>query len=111
MATAKLKDFEVVRTPKIKDSEGNYVKRGETARLTKDLAEHYHGLGYIRVSMAGLYDEKPEPNRPVEPQPDSEAGSDDESEASEDADADVGASEAEAPVGRPSNRRRKRTPS
>lgn len=118
----KLKSFEVVRTPKIKDSEGNYVKRGETCRLTKPLAEHYHALGYIKVTMDDLFNEKSDPDDgantspdgaqdpsgPSDAQPAAGSGTDDAGEAGEDAQADAGTGEAKAGGERTSNRRRKR---
>ena len=125
----KTKPFTVVRTPKIRDQDGNYVKRGQTANLTQELAEHYHALGYIQVSMKGLFDEKPEPAPApaprVEPSPDGapsddqsdddltddEAGSDDEDEAGEDAEDDAGTGGPETSSKRALNRRRKRATS
>ena len=103
--TKKLLPFKVVRTPKIKDSRGEYVKRGETAMLTKEVAEHYHKLGYVQVSMDGVFDEATSDG----PEPDSEAGGDDESAASEDASSDAGESAVEAGEGLTTNRRRRRT--
>tara|TARA_R110002095_G_scaffold110116_1_gene96375 strand:+ start:10814 stop:11194 length:381 start_codon:yes stop_codon:yes gene_type:complete len=118
----KLKAFEVVRTPKIKDSEGNYVKRGETCKLTKVLAEHYHALGYIKVTMDDLFNEKSDPDGgtntgpdgtqdpsgPSDAKPVAGAGADDAEETSDDAQDDAGASEAKAVGKHTSNRRRKR---
>jgi len=115
--------FEVVRTPKIKDSEDKYVKRGEIATLTQSLAEHYHKLGYIRVTMDRLFDDEPDDRTngtAVTEEADDEPSVDepaaaprelDESEASEDAESNTGTSEAEVSSGRLSNRRRKRASS
>lgn len=86
---AKLKPFKVVKTPKIRDDEDKYVKRGGIAMLGKASAEHYHSLGYIQISMEGIFDGQ-EPNSP---EPDSEAGKPDEGSASKDAEADAGEGE------------------
>jgi len=115
----KLKTFEVVRTPKLRDATGAYCKRGETCQLTKELAEHYHKLGYIRVQMGRLFDdesdrtdgsadEASDDNGPDDAESVAASGTSDEGSSSEDAKADAGASEAKASGGRLANRRRKR---
>jgi len=121
--TERMQAFEVVRTPKIKDSENKYVKRGEIATLTQPLAEHYHKLGYIRVTMDRLFDDEPDDRTngtAVTEEADDEPSVDepaaaprelDKSEASEDAKSDTGTSETEVSSGRLSNRRRKRASS
>ena len=124
---SKLKTFEVVRTPKIKDATGAYCKRGETCQLTKDLAEHYHKLGYIRVQMDTLFndtadnddddgsdgraDEATDLGGPIEPEPVAASSGSDEGKASSDAKADAGTGKAEVSSGRLANRRRKRVAS
>lgn len=50
--------FVVIKTPKIKDSRNRYVKRGETAYLTEELAAHYDDLGFIKTDMTALFDKK-----------------------------------------------------
>lgn len=121
----KLKTFEVVRTPKIKDATGAYCRRGETCQLTKELAEHYHKLGYIRVQMDTLFNdaddndngtdtgaaEATDDSGPDDAQPVSEAGSVDESAASEDAETDAGTGASKTRGRLASNRRRKRASS
>ena len=121
----KLKPFEVVRTPKLRDNEGTYVKRGDIAMLDKETAEKYHGLGLIRVSMDSLFDDKAEADDTPDGayrrtakaqgddgrkhvQSDDAADGDDAAEAGEDAETDAGAGEAEAGTGPSANRRRKR---
>lgn len=132
MATAeKMKTFEVTRTPKLKDSAGDYVKRGEKCQLTKEQAEHYHKLGYIRVAMGQLFDDDEDADKRAdaraekrrldalaaskkddaghsEQQSDDAADGDDAEEASDDAEDDAGTGETEAAPGHRSNRRRKR---
>ena len=121
--TERMQAFEVVRTPKIKDSEDKYVKRGEIATLTQPLAEHYHKLGYIRVTMDRLFDDEPDDRTnetagteeaddgPSVDEPVAAPRELDKSEASEDAESNTGTSEAEVSSGRLSNRRRKRASS
>jgi len=118
---AKLQSFEVVRTPKLKDSENNYVYRGEICKLDKTLAEHYHALGYIKVTMDDLFNDK-EPDTganaspdgaqddggPIDAKPAAGVVTDDGSKAGDDAENDAGAGKAEAPSRRPINSRRKR---
>lgn len=85
MAQEKLREFVVTKTPKIRDSEGNYVKRGETCKLNKALAEHYQKLGYIRVGLGDLYDDKNDPS----------TGPSDEGKTGSDGGNDAGANPAE----------------
>jgi len=94
MAQEKLREFVVTKTPKIRDSDGNYVARGGTCKLNKALAEHYQKLGYIRVGLGDLYDDKNDPA----PKPTGEG------KASSDGGNDAGANSAKdspepAPVG------------
>lgn len=127
--TEKLKTFEVVRTPKLRDATGAYRKRGETCQLTKSLAEHYHKLGYIRVQMDTLFndteaeataaaagtdgsaDVAPDSGGPSGDESVIEAGTADEEQASQNAEDDAGTGETETGGGRIANRRRKRATS
>ena len=119
--TAKLKPFEVVRTPKIKDSRNQYCKMGEICYLTKEMAEHYHKLGYIRVKMDNLFnddddddngaDGAPTDSGPDDAEPDLEAGAADEGTSGADAQDDAGTGASEGGSGRIANRRRKRASS
>lgn len=52
-----LRPFKVKTTPKIRDTAGNYIKRGQMAMLSKEHATGYQRLGYIEVSMEHLFDE------------------------------------------------------
>lgn len=105
---SKLKPFKVVRTPKIRDSEGNYVKRGETAMLDQATAEHYHKLGFVQVSMSGVFDDDSKKDSARDPEPDSEVGSSDTISAGENAAFDTGAHSLEESAGdAPKSRRRR----
>lgn len=121
----KLKEFEVVRTPKIRDSEGNYIKRGAIAKLDQPSAEHYHALGYIRVTMDDMFNDKDDSNTagngadtgsdgaethsgPSDPESVAASGEDDTGEAGEDDQADAGTDQTEETQQRPSVGRRKR---
>jgi len=104
----KMMPFKVKTTPKIRDSKGDYVKRGQTAMLTAEHAAGYQKLGYIEVSMEHLFDEADKrsestrnpdagPEQRAEPVlDDSASGEPDEGGAGEAPASDAGASEAEA---------------
>lgn len=110
MPEKKLMPFKVVKTPKIRDNRGEYVKRGDLAMLTKETAEHYHKLGYVQVSMEGVFDE-PEKTDAGGTEPDSPSGSADASEASADAETDAGADQAQESAGTSVKPRRRRASS
>ena len=104
----KMMPFKVKTTPKLRDSKGDYVKRGETAMLTATHATGYQKLGYIEVSMEHLFDETDQRSTsardtdagsepPAEPVlDDSASGKPDESGAGEAPASDAGAGETEA---------------
>ena len=116
-----LRPFKVKTTPKIRDTAGNYVKRGQMAMLSKEHANGYQQLGYIEVSMEHLFDEA---NQRSESARDSDAGTRDDSAAGIDnsasgepdeggtgaeAEADTGAGEAEDTAEPRAKRQRGRT--
>lgn len=106
---AELKPFKVVKTPKIKDNRDKYVKRGEMAMLNKATAAHYHALGYIQISMEGIFDDNKADTDSTKS--DSEVGESDENPASEDATADAGESETKTTPRMEAISRRRRTTS
>ena len=105
----KTRTFIVARTPKLKDSLGNYCFRGETCQLTKEQAEFFQKLGFIQVTLDDMYndDSARSTSEPADPP----SGNDDEAETSEDASDDTGTSTDEGGAKRPLNRRRKRVAS
>ena len=124
MAKEELRPFEVIRTTKIRDNRGEYVRRGQKALLNKATAEHYHRLGYIRVSMEDLYEQDANRDRAernaasaapsAEPEPvvpDSSVGGDDDSTPEPDAADDAGTGGDEKSARRPPVRRRARVAS
>ena len=130
--TQKLLPFEVIRTPKLRDSVGKYVKSGELCQLTKDMAEHYHKLGYIRVTMGSLFNDTDEAGKandadnssadganegsddaedgdgPDDAEPDLTSGETDKDPSGQDDQADTRVSAAETSSRRLANTRRKR---
>lgn len=127
MTAKKLLQFEVTKTNKIRDSRGEYVKRGEMAHLAQDLAEHYHKLGFIKTTVGNMFeddrnddsatnrrsdagsDEASSGSGRGEAVSDSGSGSDDEGATGEEVASDVGTDQDETSEKRASNRRRRRT--
>lgn len=96
MTDQKLKPFTVITTPKIKDSRGVYVKRGDTAYLNQAHATGYHKQGVIKIEMGDLYAD------------DTGLGEPDKTEASEESTYDAGTDTSEDGSGDGADRPRKR---